>query len=77
MMYFAITFGRNIIFKITFTLSEDSSQPEQIRSLIRVFLSYIRKFIGTFVQSNQGQVIFLKQYVYIIYNSYFWKRPSM
>lgn len=60
-MYFAITFGTNIIFKIiTFTPNEDSNQPGQTRSLGRVYLSDTRKFIGTFVLSNQGQLDLFK-----------------
>ena len=35
-MYYAITFDTNNILKITLTPSEDSGQPGQMRSLIRV-----------------------------------------
>ena len=38
-MYYAIKIGTSNVFKITFTPSEDSGQPGQIRSLIRVVQS--------------------------------------
>ena len=50
-MYYAIT---NNIFKITlklFTTSEDSGQPGQMLSLIKVFLAGASSFKGTFALS--------------------------